>query len=65
MGEKLCQLYIWLITRIYKELKKLNFKKICINDSMKKWVDEMKWAFSKEELQMTKNIWRNAKHPWP
>jgi hypothetical protein len=37
-----------LITRIYKELKKLNSPKI--NDPMKKW------AFSKEKVQMAKKL---------
>jgi hypothetical protein len=36
------------ITRIYRELKKLNSTKI--NDSMKKWANELNRAFSKEEV---------------
>jgi hypothetical protein len=48
-----------MITIIYRELKKLNSKKI--NDPMKKWVNELNRAFSKEEAQMAKN----AHHPWP
>jgi hypothetical protein len=36
VGENICQLYIkGLITRIYRELKKLNSPKI--NESIKKW----------------------------
>jgi hypothetical protein len=41
-----------LITRIYRELKKLNSYKI--NDPMKKWANELNRAFSKEEVQMAK-----------
>jgi hypothetical protein len=41
-----------LITRIYRELKKLNSPKF--NDSMKTWAKELSRAFSKEEVQMTK-----------
>jgi hypothetical protein len=39
-----------LITRVYRELKKLNSQKV--NDPMKKWATELNRAFSKEELQM-------------
>jgi hypothetical protein len=39
-----------LIIIIYRELKKLNFPKI--NNSVKKWVNELNRAFSKEEVQM-------------
>jgi hypothetical protein len=51
-----------LITRIYRELKKLSFQ--TINDPMKKWANELNRTFSKED-QMAKNTWRNAKHLWP
>jgi hypothetical protein len=41
-----------LITRIYRELKKLNSPKI--NVPIKKWATELNRKFSKEEFQMTK-----------
>jgi hypothetical protein len=41
-----------LITRIYRELKKLNFPKI--NEPIKKWATELNTTFSKEEVQMAK-----------
>jgi hypothetical protein len=41
-----------LITRIHRELKKLNFPKI--NEPTKKWATELDSTFSKEEIQMTK-----------
>jgi hypothetical protein len=40
-----------LITRIYRELKKLNSPKI--NEPIKKWASEQ--TFSKEEIQMAKS----------
>jgi hypothetical protein len=52
---KSCSCYIsdkGLITRIHRELKKLNSQKI--NDPMKKWANELNRAFSKEEVQMAK-----------
>jgi hypothetical protein len=39
-----------LITRLYSEIKKLHFQKI--NDTVKKWANELNSAFSKEEVQM-------------
>jgi uncharacterized protein YbcI len=41
-----------LITRIRRELKKLNSQKI--NDSIKMWATELNRTFSKEEVQMAK-----------
>jgi hypothetical protein len=41
-----------LITRIYRELQKLNSPKI--NNSMKKWTNELNRAFSKKKIQMAK-----------
>jgi hypothetical protein len=40
------------ITRIYRELKKLNSSKI--NEPKKKWATELNRIFSKEEVQMVK-----------
>jgi hypothetical protein len=41
-----------LITRIYRELKKLNSPKI--KEPIKKWATEVNRTFSKKEIQMTK-----------
>jgi hypothetical protein len=41
-----------LISREYRELKKLNSQKL--NDPMKKWANELNRAFSKEKVQKTK-----------
>jgi hypothetical protein len=41
-----------LITRIYREFKKLNSPKI--SDPIKKWANELNRAFSKEEVQRKK-----------
>jgi hypothetical protein len=41
-----------LITRIYRELKKLNSLKI--NEPINKWATELNKTFSKEEVQMAK-----------
>jgi hypothetical protein len=51
--ENLCQLFIrqyQTITRIYRELKKLNSSKI--NKPIKKWAIELNRMLSKEEVQM-------------
>jgi hypothetical protein len=41
-----------LITRIYKEFKKLKSPKI--NEPIKNWATELNRTFSKEEVQMAK-----------
>jgi hypothetical protein len=41
-----------LITRIYRELKKVNSPKI--NEPIKKWASELNRTFSKEEIQIAK-----------
>jgi hypothetical protein len=41
-----------LITRIYRELKKLKSPKI--NEPIKKWATALNITFSKEEIQMAK-----------
>jgi hypothetical protein len=44
MGENICQLYIkGLITRIYRELKKLNSSKT--NEPVKEWATEVNRTF--------------------
>jgi hypothetical protein len=53
VGENICQKCIkGLITRIYRELKKLNSPKI--SELIKKWATELNRTFSKEKFQVTK-----------
>jgi hypothetical protein len=47
-----------LITRIYRELKKLNTPQI--NEPIKKWASELNRTFSKEEIQMPKKHMRKC-----
>jgi hypothetical protein len=47
-----------LITRICRELKKLNSTKI--NEPIKKWATEVNRTFSKEEIQMAKEHMKNC-----
>jgi hypothetical protein len=49
-----------LITRIYRELKKLNSPKI--NEPTKKWATGLNRTFSKEDIQMDKKHEKNAQN---
>jgi hypothetical protein len=51
-----------LITRIYRELKKLNSSKI--SESIKKWATELNRTFSKEEIQMARKHMKKC-YLWP
>jgi hypothetical protein len=65
VGKKTFASYIsekGLITRIYRELKKLNSPKI--NELIKKWATELNRTFSKEEIQIAKKHMKNAHHLW-
>jgi hypothetical protein len=52
-----------LITRVHRELIKLNSPKI--NDQINKWATELDRTFSKEEFQMAKKSHKNSHYPWP
>jgi hypothetical protein len=47
-----------LVTRIYRELKKLNSPKI--NEQIKKWATELNRTFSKEDIQMAKKLMKKC-----
>jgi hypothetical protein len=47
-----------LITRIFRELKKLNSPKI--NEAIKKWASELNRTFSKKEIQMAKKYMKKC-----
>jgi hypothetical protein len=49
-----------LITRIYREQKKLNSPKI--NESIKKWATKLNRTFSKEHFQMAIKYMKIAHH---
>jgi hypothetical protein len=49
------------ITRIYRELKKLN--SLQINDPIKKWTTELN--FFKKEAQMAKKHMKKCSPSWP
>jgi hypothetical protein len=51
-----------LITRIYRELKKLNTPKI--NEPIKKWATELNRTFSKEEVQISKRHMKKYSPFW-
>jgi hypothetical protein len=52
-----------LISRIYRELKKLNPPKI--NIPKRKWVHELNRKFSKEEVQMTSQYMKKCSTSLP
>jgi hypothetical protein len=52
-----------LITRIYRELKKINSPQN--NEPIKKWTTELKELFQRKKSKWLKKHMKNAHHPWP
>jgi hypothetical protein len=52
-----------LITRIYRDFKKLNSPQM--NGLIKKRATELNRTFSKENVQMAKTHMKNIHYPWP